>query len=392
MPVPIYLDNAATTTPLEAVVEAVAETAARSYGNPSSHHELGRQARRRLEDAREFLRGTVSAAQVVFTSGGTEADMLGVVGAALARPPGRVLAGAADHPAVLAQARLLERSGHRLTTIGVTATGDVEPEALFEALGADVRVVALLHGHNELGTLLRVAELASIVRRVSPQAHLHVDFVQGYGKVPFDLDALDVDSVAISGHKLHGPRGIGFLAISSKARVAPVLEGGGQEGGLRSGTENLPGAVGLMVAAQAALTHSAALAAHCAELGELLQHSLRARFPGLERFGHPQRRLPHVFLLRIPGVVAQALQERCSDRGVLFSTGSACHDEKGRGSHVHEAIGLQGPVSRELFRISLSRRTTLAEIDQAAAVIGDEAGALLQLAPRRSAGGGAARR
>jgi cysteine desulfurase len=171
-----------------------------------------------------------------------------------------------------------------------------------------------------------------------------------------------------------------------------VLEGGGQEGGLRSGTENLPGAVGLMVAAQAALTHSAALGAHCAGLGERLERALRARFSGLERFGHLERRLPHVFLLRIPGVVGQTLQERCSDRGVLFSTGSACHDEKGRGSHVHEAIGLPGPVSRELFRVSLSRRTTLAEIDQAAAVIGDEAGALLQLAPRKSAGGGAARR
>ena len=213
------------------------------FGNPSSAHQWATGPRRVLEDAREYLRGTMCAASIVFTSGGTEADLMGVTGAARQRSPGRVLAAASDHPAALAQRDVLAQSNHRLVEVPTTEHGDMDPETFFDHLGSDVRVVSILYGHNELGTVPQLEELVGLTRKVSSHAHIHVDLVQAYGKVPFDLDASDVDSVAVSAHKLHGPRGIGFLALSSKARLVPLLTGGGQEHGLRGGTENVAGAV-----------------------------------------------------------------------------------------------------------------------------------------------------
>lgn len=395
---PVYLDNAATTRPLPAVVEAMAKAQRDLFGNPSSAHAFGPPARKALEDAREFLRGTLGAARVVFTSGGSEADQLGIVGAAAARQPGRVLMAASDHPAILECAGLLGKWRDHCARLPVTRHGDVEPETLFEALGQDVRVVALLHGHNELGTLCRLQESVELVRRTAPGAHVHVDLVQSYGKIPFDLDDADVDSVAVSGHKLHGPRGAGFLALSSKAEIAPLLKAGGQEGGLRGGTENVAGAVGLQVAAEAALTHQADTAAHTAALASLAERAVKAAFPGAERLGHPERRLPHVLSLRLPGVVGQSLLARCDARGVAFSTGSACHAHGGhdaaegeRGghgaakapadNHVLAAIGLDRAAAREVIRLSFARENTEADVRRAAAIVVEEAKALLAAAP-----------
>ena len=241
----IYLDNAATTPPLPAVVDAMARAQTDLFGNPSSPHAFGPPARAALEDAREFLRGTIGAGRVVFTSGGSEADQLGIVGAAMARSPGRVLMATSDHPALLQCSSLLSRLRHHVTQLPVTPHGDLAPEVLFEALGTDVRVVALMYGHNELGTLCQLQELVELVRRTAPEAHVHVDLVQTYGKLPFDMDRVDVDSVAVSGHKFHGPRGAGFLALSNAAEVSPLQLAGGQEGGPRGGTENVAGAIGL---------------------------------------------------------------------------------------------------------------------------------------------------
>lgn len=386
-PPPIYLDNAATTRPLPEVVEAMTAVHLDQFGNPSSGHALGAGPRKALADAREFLRGTVGAAELVFTSGGTEADQLGVVGAAAARPSGRVLMGAADHPAVLRCATLLGRFRHHVTQLPVTAHGDLEPEVLFEHLGPDVRVVAILHGHNELGTLAQVAELASLVRRVAPDAHIHVDFVQGFGKVPFELDDAGVDSVAVSAHKLHGPRGVGFLALSSKAHVEPLVVGGGQEGGRRGGTENVAGAVGLMLAAEAALTHMAGTAEHTRQLCAIVLDAVQAAFPAAHRLGHPERRLPHVLSLRIPGLVAQTLLERCDARGLCFSTGAACHGaEHAAENHVLSAIGLDRRAQREVLRLSFSRYTGEAEARAAAGILVEEATALRAAAPRSGSG------
>ena len=381
---PIYLDNAATTRPGRAVLDHMADTAWRLFGNPSSGHAFGPPAKRALEDAREFLRGSLGAARLVFTSGGSEADQLGVVGAAATRAPGRVLMAKSDHPALLQCEHLLTRHRHRVAVLPVTPDGDIAPETLFDALGKDVRVVALMYGHNELGTLCQLRELVELTRRTSPDAHVHVDLVQTYGKVPFDLDEFDVDSVAVSGHKFHGPRGAGFLALSSTADVAPLQLAGGQEGGLRGGTENVAGAVGLAIAAEHALTHQAGTAAHTAALADRVFAAVRRALPRAERLGHPERRLPHILSLRLPGVVGETLMLRCDARGLAFSTGSACHSaqpDKAPVNHVLAAIGMDRKQAREVVRLSFCGDNTTAEADAAAELLIDEALRLCAAAP-----------
>ena len=381
----MYLDHAASTPPLPEVVDAVAATMHEAFGNPSSTHGPGTAARRLLEDSREFLRGSLGAARLVFTSGGTEADCLGVVGAAWARPAGRVLVGAADHAAVLSLDQVLGKR-HALSAVPVGTHGVVEPETLFEALGPDVRVVSILHGHNELGSLADVEELAEVIRRVSPDAHVHVDLVQSYGKLDFDLDRTGIDSVAVSGHKLHGPRGIGFLALSSKARVAPIVAGGGQEDGLRGGTQNLPGAVGLARAAEYMLTHLAHHAAHTSELCERMFALLQDELREVDRLGDPEHRLPHILSVRIPGITGQALQEACADRGVAFSTGAACHGDDDAENHVLRAIGLSRRDARRVVRMSFSPFDRFEDIDRAAQIVIEEAERLLAV-PAPDGGG-----
>lgn len=400
----LHFDCAATTPPLPAVVEAMARIQRDQFGNPSSLHSFGPPARALLEDAREFLRGTLGAARVVFTSGGSEADQLGVVGSALARPPGRVLMATSDHPALRNCTPLLARLRHQVSLLPVTPDGDLAPETLFEALGQDVRTVALMYGHNELGTLCQLRELVELVRRAAPSAHVHVDLVQTYGKLPFDMDAFGVDSVAVSGHKFHGPRGAGFLALSSTAEVSPVLPAGGQEGGLRGGTENVAAAVGLSLAAEHCLSHQAKHEARLRDIGDLLWTRVRTALPDCQSLGHPTRHLPHILSLRLPSVNGQTLLLRCDARGLAFSTGAACHAAHGEGAAdepaarktapdnpVLAAIGLDRAASREVVRLSWSADTPLADAEAAAAILVEEALRLRASAPRTSAFGTGAR-
>jgi cysteine desulfurase len=303
-----------------------------------------------------------------------------------------VLLAQSDHPALLQCTSLLARCRHHVSVLPVTRDGDLAPETLFDALGQDVRTVGLMYGHNELGTLCQLRELVELIRRAAPQAHVHVDLVQTYGKLPFDLDTFDVDSVAVSGHKFHGPRGAGFLALSSTAEVAPLQLAGGQEGGLRGGTENLAGAIGLAVAAEHVLTRQAHTAAHTERLAGLVFRACADAVPGTERLGHPERRLPHILSMRLPGVVGQTLAARCDARGVAFSTGSACHTAHGddhaavtrkpASNPVLAAIGFDQRAGREVVRVSFSGLTTTDDATTAAAILATEAARLLAEAPR----------
>ena len=384
-PDPIYLDNAATTRPLPEVVEAMAQTYLDQFGNPSSPHAFADAPRQALEDAREFLKGTLSAANLVFTSGGTEGDLLGVFGSVHHRSPGRVLCAATDHPAILAQKNMLAKTRHKLTPLPTTADGDVDPEVFFDHLGRDVRCVVIQHGHNELGTLSEIDELTSLARRVCPDAHIHIDLVQSYGKIPFDLDKSRVDSVATSAHKLHGPRGVGFLALSSTADVRAVQPAGGQESGLRGGTENVAGAVGFAVAAEVAFSHLADSHAHTSGLAERLFDLVQGAFPKSERLGNANHRLGHILSMRIPGVVGATLLERMIAHGVGFSTGAACHGKDEGESQVLKAIGLSRREAKEVMRFSFSRFNTLEEVDRVGNLLEQEAKFLLAASPKARA-------
>ncbi len=381
-PAPIYLDNAATTRPLPAVAQAMQEIALQAFGNPSSAHDFALAPRKALADAREFLRGSLGAGEVIFTAGGTESDLLGVTGAAMPRPPGRVLAAASDHPAILAQTDILARSQHRLVQVPVTEDGDILPETLFDLLGQDVRVVSLLHGHNELGTLCQLEELVSLVRQVAPNAHIHVDLVQSYGKIPFHMEDIEVDSVAVAGHKLHGPRGIGLLALSNTARLQALQAGGGQEQGLRGGTENVAGAVGLAVAAENALSDMAHTSAHTESLAAEMFTLIQEAFPQAQRLGHPERRLPHILSLQLPNINAASLMEAMNAQGVAFSTGAACHGPEESENHVLKAIGLDRRAARSVMRFSFCKTNTIEEVEQATSLLINQAQHLQKVAPK----------
>ena len=253
------------------------------------------------------------------------------------------------------------------------------PEALFDLLGTDVRCVAILHGHNELGGLARIGDLVSLSRKAAPDAHIHVDLVQAFGKVAFDLDAEDVDSVAVSAHKLHGPRGVGCLAYNNTARIAPLKEGGGQEHGLRGGTENVAGAVGLAVATEHALTHLAEHALHMEGLLIELMEQICKHIPTAHRLGTDDRRLPHVLSLRLPGINGASLQQLASERGLAFSTGSACHTDTESSSPVLSAAGLSRREAREVVRLSVSPLTTTEDIAAATDVLATEIAALAKI-------------
>ena len=340
----IYLDNAATTRPTRRVIDHMAEAQYECFGNPSSPHAFGPPAKHALEDARDFLRGTVAGGSLVFTSGGSEADYLGIVGAAAKRPPGRVLMSQSDHPALLQCSTLLTRFRNHVAQLPVTEHGDIAPETLFDALGSDVRVVALMHGHNELGTLSNLTELIELTRRAAPEAHIHVDLVQTYGKLPFDFDDFDVDSIAVSGHKFHGPRGMGFLALAAAAQIAPLQLAGGQEGGLRGGTGET-----LMTRCDArGVAFSVGSACHSSD-----DRSTKGQGSKTQRH-----------LSKLPKKVQKGNKPD---------------------NHVLAAIGLNKHEARGVVRLSFSDQTSIDDAEDAADIIADEAVRLLQSAPRRKA-------
>jgi cysteine desulfurase len=353
--VAIYLDHAATTRVRPEVATAMVECLREDYGNPSSSHALGRRAAARLATARaEIAAALGGAGDVVFTSGGTEADVLGVLGAAQARHARHVVVSAFEHPAVLGAAERLAAAGCAVSHVPVSADGLVEPDAVAGAVRADTDVVACMRVQNELGTLQPIAEIARAVRARS-DAHIHCDAVQALGKVAIDAGALGVDSLAVSAHKLGGPKGTGALWLAPGARVASLWHGGGQEGGRRGGTENVAGAVGFAVAARLALARLPA-----ADVGRLLDRLVArvlAGRAGARVVTGAAPRVPHIVALAVPGVTPAALEAR----GVIVSGGAACHGAAR--SHVLEAIGFAGDG---ILRVSLSYDSTTDDVDAAA--------------------------
>ncbi|MCB9565583.1 MAG: aminotransferase class V-fold PLP-dependent enzyme, partial [Kofleriaceae bacterium] len=245
----IYLDNAASTRPSDAVIELMARVMREAWGNPASAHPAGAAARAHLATARDRVLAAIgdpagAAGELIWTSGGSEADALAILGAARARGRGVVVLSALEHHAVARSAALLG-DGFEVRVVPATAAGTVDVAAMTDAITADTAVVALMRVHNELGTLQPVAEIAAAARRRAPGAHVHCDAVQALGKIAVDVAALGVDSAAFAGHKLHGPKGVGALWLRRDARIEPLWGGGGQQGGLRSGTQDAPSAAGM---------------------------------------------------------------------------------------------------------------------------------------------------
>ena len=378
MPVEIYLDHAATSPPLREVREAVDGVLDSAWANPSSPHRAGADAAAVLEDARRRLArvaGCVSE-ELIFTSGGTESVNLAILGGARAMRRPRVLVSAIEHPAALEAVKLLGRDGITAETIPVDREGFVDEEALVSLLDDSVGLVSIIHGNNVVGTLQRIPRLAGLVRRHAPTALIHTDAVQTFGKLPLPLAKVDLASM--TAHKLGGLRGLGALYVRRGVRVAPLMGGGSQEGGLRPGTENTAGAVGFAVAAEIAWARRSEEAARLEWLRSRLAEVIVDGIPGASINGpsDPARRLPGILNFRVPGIRAQNLVHFLEAVGIWVSPGSACHSSSDRPSHVLVAMGLaQGAGS---IRLSMGPKTTEDMIHHAGAECVRQANRLLE--------------
>jgi len=363
----LYLDNAATTPLAPEVRAAMLPYLEEHFGNPSSRHTLGVGAARALEAARaQVARATgVRPEQVVFTSGGTEANNLAVLGLARAqaRHGRHVLIGPTEHPCVRDSARALTEEGFELESLRLDARGALDLEHAATRLRHDTVLVAQMLVNNEFGTIYPLARLARLVRANAPQARLHVDAVQAMGKVEVSLGELGAHSLALGGHKFHGPKGTGALVLAEGVRPRPLVFGGEQERGLRSGTENVAGLVGLGQACELVEAgFSRARAAFAERRAELVAEL--ARVPGAELLepGGRASVAPAICSLLLPGAPAEAWQHHLEARGVFTSVGSACQAKKGGLSPALLALGLDEERARRVLRISFSRHTSAADV------------------------------
>ncbi|MFB2599067.1 cysteine desulfurase family protein [Herbiconiux sp. P17] len=365
----IYLDAAATTPVKREVLEAMWPYLTGDFGNPSSHHGVGESASRALTAARRTLAEWLGCrpAEVVFTSGGTEADNLAVKGIALGDPRGRhVVLSAIEHPAVVESVDYLRRvHGFEVSVVPVDSDGLVDPDAFAAALRPDTTLATVMYANNEIGTVQPVARLAEVAH--ASGVPFHTDAVQAAGWLDTRLDALGVDALSLSGHKLGAPKGIGVLAVRQRLPLEPVVHGGGQERGHRSGTENVAFAVGLAAAVRLASPAQVAdAAARTAALRDEFIGTVLATVPGAQLTGHPSLRLPSVASFCFPGTSGEAVLLQLEERGVIVSSGSACAAGSDDPSPVLLALGLSPQVAQTAVRFTLTPDTTGDELRAAA--------------------------
>jgi cysteine desulfurase NifS len=360
----IYLDNNATTPVAEAVREAMLPYLGADYGNPSSIHTVGREARAALEKARRQVASIVNASprRVIFTGSGSEADNLALVGAAYARRDkgNHVITTTIEHPAVLKTAKFLEKSGFRVTYLEVDGFGCLETENLREAIADDTILVSIMLANNEVGTILPVRELCNIAHEKG--IPFHTDAVQAIGKIKVDVEELGIDLLSISGHKFGAPKGVGALYIRKGVEIEPLIHGGQQESGFRAGTENVPSIVGLGKAAEMA-AQTWQNAKRIAALRDRLEKRIKELIPYARLNGHPISRLPNTLNMTLPELRGESIVIAMDRHGIALSSGSACKSGSPEPTHVLIAMGRTEEEAHCSVRFSLSHNTTGKDID-----------------------------
>ncbi len=358
----IYLDNAATTRVCPEAAELAYKVMTEDYGNPGSTHAKGRAARAALDAARKKTAALMgcSEKELVFTSGGTESDNMAIRGAAalLSRKGKHVISSAAEHDAVRRPLEQLQKEGFAVTVLSPDASGAVSPAAVRAALRPDTVLVSLMLVNNETGAVTDLAGVSRAIRESGAPALLHTDAVQGFGKIPFTPRSLGADLISVSGHKIHAPKGIGALYIRSGVKLPPLILGGGQENGLRSGTEPLPQIAAFGEAAALARASLAEAGARMTALRESCIQTLSAAIPDLAVLGGGA---PHILSLSLPGYRSEVLMNYLEAQGIYVSRSSAC--KRGRRSHVLEAMGVPDRVIDGAIRVSFSRYTTAEECE-----------------------------
>jgi cysteine desulfurase len=375
----IYLDNAATTPMRPEVWDVMAPFASSVFGNSSGIHQVSRQAKNALEESRERIAALIGAkpAEIVFTSGGTESDNMALKGAAW-NPTHRsgVVTVATEHEAVLETADLLGRFDDPVTIVGVDHEGFVDPEALVDAVDGDTAVVSVMLINNETGLVQDVAAIARQIKEAEPEVYVHTDAVQGFASEDIDVDGLNVDMMTISGHKCGGPKGAGLLFVREGTVLEPILHGGGQELGRRSGTHDVAGAVGLARAMELAVDDRDRFRTEVGQIRDDFEKRVMSGIDDAVLNTSADQRSAHHLNIRIPGVRNETLLMRLDQGGVAASAGSACQSGAATVSHVLEAMGLTPDQARESVRFSFGWTSTLDEAVEAADLVVDLVGKL----------------
>lgn len=363
----VYLDNSATTKSFEDVAQLVAKIMCRDYGNPSSLHNKGMEAEQYVRQAKEIIAKNlkVNEKEIFFTSGGTEADNIALIGSAMAnyRAGRHMITTRIEHPAVLQTMRYLEEQGFKVTYLPVDRSGMIRLEDLQNAITRDTILVSIMHTNNEIGTLQPVAEAGSLIKKIDPGIIFHVDAVQGFGKFRIYPKRMNIDLLSVSGHKIHGPKGVGFLYINEKIKIKPIVYGGGQQQGMRSGTENVPGIAGIARAVEN-------IYGNLDEEVERLYGLKEYFIDGVEKIDQVKINglrgrdgAPHIVSVSIRGVRSEVMLHALEEKGIYVSAGSACAARKPQTSETLKAIGVEKDLLSSTIRFSFSVFTTREEID-----------------------------
>ncbi len=383
-----YLDNSATTRCSERAAELMMKVLTVDYGNPSSLHQKGMEAEAYVKEARRKISRTLKCKEkeIIFTSGGTESNNLAIRGGAEAkiRRGKHIITTAFEHPSAANPIRRLEEEGYEVTYLPVSHTGRIDPDAFLDALREDTILVSMMQVNNEIGAVVPVEEMAGIAKEKNPGILFHVDAIQSYGKLPINLSKSGIDLLSVSGHKIHGPKGSGFLYVRERTNLLPLLLGGGQEGGLRSGTENVPAIAGLGVAAEEVASHPEENAKKLYALRDRLIRGLML-CDGISINGEEFTKemwenhksetellqAPHIVSVSVKNVRAEVLLHALEEKKVFVSAGSACSSNKPAPSKTLKAIGIDKELLDKTVRFSLSVHTTEEEIDQAIRAMGE---------------------
>ena len=369
-----YLDNSATTCVYQETADLVCDLMVNHYGNPSAMHQKGVEAEQYIRTAQETLAKIlkVKEKEIFFTSGGTESDNWALVGTAMAnkRTGNHIITSAIEHPAVSAPLAFLEEQGFRITRLPVNKEGLVDVNELEEAITPETILVSIMYVNNEIGAVEPIGEIGRRIKAKNPKTYFHVDAIQAFGKYRIYPKRMGIDMLAVSGHKIHGPKGSGFLYIDEKVKIRPLILGGGQQAGMRSGTDNVPGIAGLGVAAKMVYTDFDKKIEHMYQLKERLAEGFLklpdVRLNGMEiREGAPQ-----ILSASFLGVRSEVLLHTLEEKGIYVSAGSACSSHKRKAAGTLSAMGMEAAQRESTLRFSFSEENTFEEVDYALEVIG----------------------
>ena len=367
----VYLDNSATTKVFPQVAQLMTKVMCEDYGNPSSMHRKGVEAEKYIRYARETLAKLlkVSEKEILFTSGGTESDNMALIGCAMAniRRGKHLITTRIEHPAVLQTMHYLESQGFRVTYLPVDSSGRVRLEDLRNAVTPETTLVSMMFVNNEIGSVQPIEEAGAMLKKINPNILFHVDAVQGFGKFKIYPKKMNIDLLSVSSHKIHGPKGVGFLYVGERVKILPITYGGGQQKNMRSGTENVPGIAGMTMAAEMIYEHFEEDVNKLYELKEYFIQGVtrmeNVQINGLTPEGDLRNTAPHVVSVSIGGVRSEVLLHALEDKGIYISAGSACASNKPQTSETLKAVGLQREYWDSTIRFSFSVFTTKQEID-----------------------------